>query len=116
MKSAKEWYNEGIFEVLGKAERVADEIGGLICIGQDECSREVGALTHLHKKPSSPKDMSSKEEKSNSKGGGGLLNIFLENFDGEVGALTHLHKKPGSPKDMSSKEEKLNNIYSNLFF
>eukprot|EP00957_Ditylum_brightwellii_P018048 1360064-Ditylum_brightwellii.AAC.1 len=94
MKSANEWYDESIFEVFGKAERATDKSGGLICIGQDECNREVRALTHLREKPSSPKDIFSKEEIFQSKGDGGLLHISLEKFDGEVGALTHLHKKP----------------------
>eukprot|EP00957_Ditylum_brightwellii_P189562 14429762-Ditylum_brightwellii.AAC.1 len=62
MKSANTWYNEGIFETLGKAEKVIDESGGLRCIGQDECSGEVRALPHSCKKPSSPKDIASKEE------------------------------------------------------
>eukprot|EP00957_Ditylum_brightwellii_P140539 10707363-Ditylum_brightwellii.AAC.1 len=70
MKSANEWYNEGIFEVLGKAERETDESGGFKCIGQDECSGEVRALTLLYKKLGSSKDMSSKKEIFLSKGVG----------------------------------------------
>eukprot|EP00957_Ditylum_brightwellii_P013110 990538-Ditylum_brightwellii.AAC.1 len=51
MKSAIEWYDEGIFKMLGKAEKAIDESGGLRCIGQDECSMEVMALMLSHKKP-----------------------------------------------------------------
>eukprot|EP00957_Ditylum_brightwellii_P101510 7735626-Ditylum_brightwellii.AAC.1 len=69
MKSANKWYDEGIFEMLGKAERTINESGGLRCIGQDECSGEVRVLTRSHEKPGSPKDNSLMEEIPQSKGG-----------------------------------------------
>eukprot|EP00957_Ditylum_brightwellii_P143793 10956804-Ditylum_brightwellii.AAC.1 len=55
---------------------------------------EVRALTLLHKKLSSPKDMLSKEEILQREGDGRL------SYDGEVRALTLIHKKPSSTKDM----------------
>eukprot|EP00957_Ditylum_brightwellii_P113800 8676562-Ditylum_brightwellii.AAC.1 len=55
---------------------------------------------HLWKTPSSPNDMSAKEE---------ILQSKNERFDWEERALMHLCKKPHVPKDMSSKEEILQN-------
>eukprot|EP00957_Ditylum_brightwellii_P067722 5141068-Ditylum_brightwellii.AAC.1 len=103
MKSANKWDNEGIFKLLEKAERATNESGGLISSGLDECDGEVRALLLSRKKPNSPEDLSTKEEKTKSNKGSLLSTRDVGEFDGEVRALLRSREKPDSLQDLSAK-------------
>eukprot|EP00957_Ditylum_brightwellii_P117720 8980453-Ditylum_brightwellii.AAC.1 len=70
MKSANEWYKEGIFEMLGNTERKPGSPKDIVSKeetlqrkdGKLLVDGEVRALLHSCKKPGSPKDIAFKEE------------------------------------------------------